>query len=80
MTHKHVSIAILVLGGIAAHAQDTITFASVSGRVTDPSGSVVPGAHVSARRTETNRTSATLTDHEGRFRLPYLKVGATKLR
>ena len=76
MTHKHVSIAILVLGGIAAHAQDTITLASVGGRVTDPSGLVVPGAHVSARRTETNRTSATLTDHEGRFRLPYLKVGA----
>ena len=44
--------------------------------MTDPSGSVVAGAHVSARRTETNRTSATLTDHEGRFRLPYLKVGA----
>jgi hypothetical protein len=76
LTYKHVSIAILVLGGIAAHAQDTITLASVGGRVTDPSGSVVPGAHVSARRTETNRTSATLTDHEGRFRLPYLKVGA----
>ncbi len=75
MNHKHVRIAILVLGGIAAHAQDTITLGSIGGRVTDPSGSVVPGAHVSARRTETNGTSATLTDHEGRFRLPYLKVG-----
>ena len=44
--------------------------------MTDPSGSVIAGAHVSARRTETNRTAATLTDREGRFRLPYLKVGA----
>jgi hypothetical protein len=70
------SIAILILSGAAAYAQDTITFASVSGRVTDPSGSVVPGAQVSARHTDTNQTSETLTDREGRFRLPYLKVGA----
>jgi hypothetical protein len=70
------SIAILILSGAAAFAQDTITFASVSGRVTDPSGSVVPGAQVNARHTDTNRTSETLTDREGRFRLPYLKVGA----
>ena len=76
MTRRNISIAIFVLSATAAYAQDTITLASLSGRVTDPSGSVVPGAHVSARRTETNRSSATLTDHEGRFRLPYLKVGA----
>ena len=76
MNYKHICISILILSGTVAYAQDTITFASVSGRVTDPSGSVVAGAHVSARRTETNRTAATLTDREGRFRLPYLKVGA----
>ena len=76
MTYKQACISILILCGTAAYAQDTITFASVSGRVTDPSGLVIAGAHVSARRTETNRTAATLTDREGRFRLPYLKVGA----
>ena len=76
MTHKYILIAILIFSGTGAYAQDTITFASVSGRVTDPSGSVIAGAHVSAKRTETNRTAATLTDREGRFRLPYLKVGA----
>ena len=76
MTHKYILIAILIFSGTVAYAQDTITFASVSGRVTDPSGSVIAGAHVSARHTETNRTAATLTDREGRFRLPYLKVGA----
>ena len=75
MTRRNIRIAIFVLSAAAAYAQDTITFASFSGRVTDPSGSVVPGAHVSARHVETNRTAATLTDHEGRFRLPYLKVG-----
>ena len=71
-------VFVLILSAAVLYAQDTIMFASVGGRVTDPSGSVVAGAHVSARRAETNQTSATLTDHEGRFRLPYLKVGGMR--
>jgi hypothetical protein len=58
-----------------ANAQETINYASVSGRVTDPSGAVVAGAQVTARHTETNVTAAAATDGEGRFRFPYLKVG-----
>ena len=56
-------------------AQQSVDYASVSGRVTDPSGAVVPGAQVTARHTETNVTGATATDQEGRFRFPYLRVG-----
>ena len=62
------------------HAQETINFASVSGRVTDPQGAVVPGAHVSARQTETNVLAETITNSEGRFRFPYLKVGTYELK
>jgi len=62
------------------HAQEAINFASVSGRVTDPQGAVVPGAHVSARQTETNVLSATVTNSEGRFRFPYLKIGTYELQ
>jgi len=58
-----------------AVAQETINYASVSGRVMDPSGAVVTGAQVIARQTETNLTAAAETDREGRFRFPYLKVG-----
>ena len=58
-----------------AVAQETINYASISGRVTDPSGGVVAGAQVTARQTNTNLTGEATTDGEGRFRFPYLKVG-----
>src|SRR5688572_14796321 len=56
-------------------AQETISHGTISGRVTDPQGAVVPGASASARQIETNLTRDTVTDHEGRFRFPYLRVG-----
>ena len=56
-------------------AQQTVDYASVSGRITDASGAIVPGADVLARQTETNIVTSTVTDAEGRFRFPYLKVG-----
>jgi outer membrane receptor protein involved in Fe transport len=62
-----------------ARAQETVNYASVSGRVTDPQGAVVPGAQVSARQTDTNVTAGTATDAEGRFRFPYLRVGAYEI-
>src|SRR5262245_43644370 len=68
LIHSHVAMAI-------ALAQQTINYASASGRVTDPSGAVVSGAQVIARETETNLSSMTSTDQEGRFRFPYLKPG-----
>ncbi|PYR29750.1 MAG: hypothetical protein DMF90_29130, partial [Acidobacteria bacterium] len=60
---------------VTVRAQETVNYASVAGRVTDPQGGVVPGAQVTARQLETNVTAATLSDSEGRFRFPYLKVG-----
>jgi hypothetical protein len=59
----------------AAVAQQAAGYASVSGRVTDASGAVLPGAQVSARQLDTNVTAAMAADQEGRFRFPYLKVG-----
>jgi Carboxypeptidase regulatory-like domain/TonB dependent receptor len=63
-----------------ALAQETVNYASVSGRVTDPQGAVVPGAQVSARQLETNVTAETATDSEGRFRFPYLRVGTYEVK
>jgi hypothetical protein len=56
-------------------AQQSVDYGSISGRVTDPSGAVVPGATVTARHAGTNLASAAVADREGRFRFPYLRVG-----
>src|SRR6185436_344096 len=64
----------------SADAQETINYASLGGRVTDPQGAVVPGAAVSARQTDTNVTAEAATDGEGRFRFPYLRVGPYELK
>ena len=68
------SLALVFAAGIAS-AQETINYASVSGRVTDPTGAVVQDALVIARQTETNLSNSAKTDREGRFRFPYLRVG-----
>src|SRR5262245_4908423 len=57
-------------------AQQTVDYASIGGRVTDPSGAVVVGAFVLVRQTATNVVSSVETDREGRFRFPYLRVGS----
>jgi hypothetical protein len=63
-----VSLYLLLIS--MASAQESINYASVSGRVTDPTGTVIEGADVTAHRIDTNLASRAKTDSEGRFRLP----------
>ena len=72
-------ILVFALAG-AMPAQETINYASVSGRVTDPSGAVVEGAQVTAHQSSTNLNQSAKTDLEGRFRFPYLRVGQYEIR
>jgi hypothetical protein len=58
------------------HAQQTVDVASVSGRVVDATGATVPGAQVTAAHLATNVVASAITDQEGRFRFPYLRIGA----
>ena len=60
---------------VSAFAQETVNSASVSGRVIDPQGAVVPGALVVALSKDTNIQTETVTGSDGRFRFPYLRVG-----
>jgi hypothetical protein len=67
--------SLALASGHAAFAQQSIDYASISGRVTDPSGAAVPSAQARARHTQTNVTTTAVADAEGRFRFPYLRVG-----
>ena len=69
-----VAIVIEISAGGAA-AQQSVEYASVGGRVVDPSGAVITGAQVVARQADTNLAAHAATDQGGRFRFPYLKVG-----
>lgn len=60
-------------------AQETLTNASVTGRVLDPSGAAVPRTAVTALEIATNQTRSAQTDEQGRFRFPYLPVGQYRI-
>jgi len=61
-------------------AQESVNYGSIGGQVVDPSGAAVERARVTARATDTNLTSAAVTDNQGRFRFSYLKVGGYEIR
>jgi hypothetical protein len=65
--------------GTMLHAQETINQATIAGRVLDPQGAAVPGAAIVARQTATTVTAETISDNEGRFRFPYLRIGSYEL-
>ena len=69
----------IVFAGILS-AQESVNYASVGGRVTDVSGGAVSAAQVEARHRETNLSLSVLTDSEGRFRFPYLRIGAYEIK
>ncbi len=71
---------LLGLAAVLGLAQESIHFASLSGRVTDPSGATIEGARVTARHVDTNLSAAMPTDSEGRFRFPYLKLGPYEVK
>src|SRR5688572_3072612 len=73
------SILLLVLLPALSVAQQNVTSGTLSGRIEDSRGAVVSGADVTATHLETNQRLATTTDDEGRYRFPYLRIGAYDL-
>jgi len=75
MYHKRIlvlSLFVLLAGATAGHAQSTAT---LSGTVTDPSGAVVPQAHVSVRNLSTGVERAVGSDAAGYYAVPSLQPG-----
>ena len=56
-------------------AQNVVTAGSLGGRVTDPSGAVVPGASVIARNLATGVEQSVETNHTGLYRFPVTMPG-----
>jgi hypothetical protein len=55
------------------------TSASLTGRITDPSGAVIPGASVTVVNTDTNLTFTAKTDGVGTYLIRTLPIGPYKL-
>jgi hypothetical protein len=70
-----ISICLLVSLTDVTLAQQNVTSGTLSGRVEDVRGSVVSGANVTTTNLETGQRFSTATDHEGRYRFPYLRIG-----
>ena len=70
-------VSSLLLLSSAAYAQSYA--GSVRGAVTDPSGSVIPGANVSLRDVGTNATSETTTTDIGAYSFAVVNVGTYEL-
>ncbi|HEU0253999.1 MAG TPA: carboxypeptidase regulatory-like domain-containing protein, partial [Pyrinomonadaceae bacterium] len=72
------SVLIFLSAGLVL-AQQNLTSATLAGRIEDSRGAVVSGATVTAANLETNQQSTTISDHEGRYRFPYLRTGVYDL-
>jgi hypothetical protein len=71
--------ALIFLCAGVALGQQNVTSAALTGSIQDGTGAVVSGASVSAKNLETNQTTKTTSDNEGRYRFPYLRTGVYQL-
>jgi hypothetical protein len=78
MTSRLTLLTILLFTfNVNAQDLDTVT---ISGRVMDQNGAIVPGAEVQATLTKTRLRRTTTTDADGRYRLIQLEPGSYALR
>ena len=80
MFRPYLSLLFVFVFSCLCVAQQSVTSATLSGRIEDTSGASVSGANVVATHVETNQHVETTSDHEGRFRFPYLRTGAYDLK
>ncbi|HEX3437396.1 MAG TPA: carboxypeptidase regulatory-like domain-containing protein [Pseudacidobacterium sp.] len=73
-----VLVIIVCFASLSARAQ--LTTATILGTITDPSGSVVPGAQVTAMNVDTKFTRTVSADASGNYRLEFLPIGKYELK
>lgn len=71
--------ALLPIAAVAisspAFSQESLTSSSLTGRVIDGTGALIPSAQISAVASSTQLKFSATTDNRGRFRIPYLAPG-----
>jgi hypothetical protein len=77
MRLKLLAVYVLVIGaiGVSVRATWSQSTASITGTVTDPSGAVVPGAHVTVHSIATGEDRVISTDSAGLYVVPSLVPG-----
>lgn len=72
--------AVLVLMPAVCKAQSNATDAAINGYITDAAGNALPGAHIVARNLATDITDETVSDSNGYYRFPILRIGTYEIR
>lgn len=81
LSRFHMLLAIIVLlVGVPTLSSQAVSIASVSGRVTDTSGAVLPGAQITMTAVDTNVTRAAVADANGNYDFPSLPIGPYTMR
>lgn len=69
-------LGIMLVCCVLTSAQNVVSSGALSGRVTDPTGAVVPEASVDVRNLDTGVTMHAATNHAGLYRFPVVGSGA----
>src|SRR5262245_45118549 len=70
----------LCVVGISPALAQTGSTSALTGRVTDPTGAVIPGVEVTATSAATNQPRTVVTAEDGVYRIPLLEPGAYRVR
>ncbi len=73
---KEIAAALLAICGFAAPVLSQVSRGTITGRVIDPSGAVVPDASVIVLQTATGSRSAVVTNAAGEYTAPFLAPGS----
>src|SRR5215470_10574068 len=74
MTVSSFRMRSLLLGAILSFVAYGQNSASIVGRITDPSGAIVPGANVTAKEVNTGLSRTAVSDQEGYYAIPLLRA------
>jgi hypothetical protein len=80
MLSRTTLLLMLSVSLLVSPAFSQLDTATMSGRVTDPTGAVIAGAQITVVDTETNFESLSTTNAEGVFRVPSLRPGPYKIQ